>query len=190
MKSPYHLILGITIFGLLIFAPGLLVGFYAKRKNHNFWIWFLLSSAAVFVGFIIGNLGKASYPPNKSPYSIFSFILFSVVYLFIRFAPSKCPKCKRKLEKPKWEQKTCPECGEFTEVSQPKSRMIKYVRPLSLILAIIIATVFVAHINPWDKFDFLSNIFRMFLLVPFFFFIIYILIRLVVFALDKCQYNK
>ena len=183
MKSPYHLILGIPIFGLLFFGPGLLVGFYAKRKNHNFWIWFLLSSAAVIVGFIIGNLGKAPYPPNKSPYSIFSFILLSVVYIFIRFAPSKCPKCKRKLEKPEWEQETCPECGEFAEVRQPKPRMIKYVDPLSFILAII-TTVAIAPFRDWDIYP-LENIFLMFLVVPFFFFIIYILMRIVVSVINS-----
>ena len=114
MKSPYHLILafilGITILVILFFGPGLLVGFYAKRKNYNFWIWFLLSSAAVIVGSIIGAFYE---PPSKSPYSIFSFILWSVVYMFLIFAPSKCPKCKRNLEKPEWKQKICPVCGEF-----------------------------------------------------------------------------
>ena len=173
---------------LLLFFCSFLIGFYAKRKNHNFWIWFLLSSAALIVGFIIGNLGKAPYPPNKSPYSIYGFILLSVVYIFIRFAPSKCPKCKRKLGKPEWEQETCPECGEFAEVRQPKPRIIKYVGPLSFIIAII-TTVVIFSFRYWDIYP-LENIFRMFLFVPFFFFIVYIPIRFVVFVLDKRQYNK
>ena len=191
MKAPYLPIFGITIFGLLFFGPGLLVGFYAKRKNHNFWIWFLLSSAAVIVGFIIGNL--AYEHPSKSPYSIFSFILWSVVYIFIRFAPSKCPKCKRTLEKPEWKQETCPECGEFAEVRQPKPRMIKpvYVGPLSLVLAIIPAVVIPHYLKPldWDIYLF-DNIFRIMLVLPFFFFIIYILIHLVVFIRGKFQHKK
>ena len=120
--------------------------------------------------------------------TIFSFILWSVVYIFIRCAPSKCPKCKRDLEKPEWKQETCPGCGEFTEVRQPKPRIIKYVGPLSFIIAII-TTVVIFPFRDWDIYP-LENIFRMFLFVPFFFFIVYIPIRFVVFVLDKRQYNK
>jgi len=119
MESIYLFILVISIFGILFFGPGLLVGFYAKRKNHNFWIWFLLSSAAVIVGLIIGYLFKE--PPSKSPYSIYSFFLWSVVCVFIRFAPYKCPKCKRNLEKTEWKHKICPECGGFAEARQSKT---------------------------------------------------------------------
>lgn len=107
------------LFGLILPAGfgvfiGVIIGFLAKRKGRNGWMWGISFGFAVSIGFWL------MFSELASTYPCYSFVLTGLLgflsgftgMIVLAFLKPLCPKCKNGLTINQWKEKQCPHCRE------------------------------------------------------------------------------
>lgn len=94
---------------------GAIIGFRAKRKNRNGWLWGISFGLSVILGYnlLYSGLGGSYAHWSFGILGLLGVLSWFIGMIVLAFLKPLCPKCKNGLTRKQWKEKTCPACGSI-----------------------------------------------------------------------------